>query len=151
MLFHASCVFSDAGGMEGKDAATSDTPELMDMMQFTELYECLWELPEMENYFIAADHMLNLPASGPNPLDFELLRNTQDAVLSLRRRCGDGISGVSERSFDRIKLVCFTEKGQDEKDHWKICLTDEAVMSAITWFNEVLGHPGKDRLLDAMH
>ncbi len=62
--------FSDAEGMEGKDADTLDTPEPMDMMQFTELYECLWELPEMNNYFDVSDHMLNLPASGPNPLDF---------------------------------------------------------------------------------
>ncbi len=93
-----SCLphFSDAEGMEGKAVATLDTPEPMDMMQVTELYECLWELPEMENYFIASDHMLNLPASGPNPLDFKWLRDTQDAVTSLRRQCDEGISGFSK-------------------------------------------------------
>ncbi len=49
-----SCLprFSNAEGMEGKDAATSDKPEPMDMMPFTELYECLWELPEMDNYLL---------------------------------------------------------------------------------------------------
>ncbi len=57
--------------MEGKDSATLDKPEPMDMMQFRELYECLWELHDMDNYFAVSDHMLNLPASGPNPLDFE--------------------------------------------------------------------------------
>ena len=81
-----SCLrnFSDAEGLEGKDEATSDTPEPMDMMQFTGLYECIRELPEMDHYFIASDHMLNLPASGPNPLDFGWLSDTQDAVTSLR-------------------------------------------------------------------
>ena len=33
--------FSDAGGMEGKNEASSATPEPMDMMQFAEIYECL--------------------------------------------------------------------------------------------------------------
>ena len=48
-------------------------------------------------------------------------------------------------------MVCLTEKGQDEKYHWKICMTDEAVMPAITWFHEVLSHPGRTGLFDAMH
>ncbi len=82
--------------MEGKDAYASATPEPMDMMQFTELYECLWELPEMDNYFDVSDHMLNLPASGPNPLDFKCLRGTQDAVPSLQHQCDKGISGFSK-------------------------------------------------------
>ena len=77
--------FSDTGGMEGKNAASSVTPEPMDMMQFAEIYECLRELPEMDNYFAVSDHMLNLPASGPNPLDFEWLRDTQYAVPKLSR------------------------------------------------------------------
>ncbi len=61
----------------------------------------------------------------------------------LRRQIGEGISGFSERSFDGIKLVCFTEKGQNKNDHWKICLFYEAVMPAIAWFHEVLGYPGR--------
>ncbi len=85
--------FSDAEGMEGKNAATSDTPEPLDMIQFVELYERLWEQPEMENYFDVSDHMLNLPASGPNPLNFEWLRDTQDAVASLRRKYDNGELG----------------------------------------------------------
>ncbi len=102
------------------------------MMQFAELYECLWELPKMDNYFAVSDHMLNLPVSGPNPLYFKWLHDAQDAVTSLRRQCGKGISGFSKQSFNSIELICFTEKGQDENDHWKICLTNVGVMPAIT-------------------
>jgi hypothetical protein len=65
--------FSDAEGMEGKNVATSETPKPLYMMQFVELYECLRDLPEMDNYFAVSDHMLNLPASGPNPVVFEWL------------------------------------------------------------------------------
>ncbi len=51
-LFSCLLCFSDAGGMEGKNAATSDTSEPMDMMQFAELYECLQELPEMDIFLL---------------------------------------------------------------------------------------------------
>ena len=104
---------SNASGMEGKNAASSATPEPMDMMQFAEIYECLWELPEMDNYFAVSDHMLNLPASGPNPLDFEWLRDTQEAAMSLKRKCDENVPGFSTRSFNGVKLVCFTEEGQE--------------------------------------
>ncbi len=87
---------SYAGGIDVNNAASLVTPEPMDMMQFAEIYKCLQELPEMDNYFSVSDHMLNLPASDPNPLDFEWLHDTQDAVTSLKRKCGEGISGFSE-------------------------------------------------------
>ncbi len=95
--------------------------------------------------------MLNLPASGPNPLNFEWLRDTQDAVATLRRKCDNGEPEFSSKSFDGIEMICFTEEGRDENDHWNIFLTEEAVRPAIAWFHEVLGHPGKHRLFDAMH
>ena len=120
------------------------------MMQLTNLYECLRE-PEMDNYFVVSDHMLNLPASGPNPLDFEWLRDMQDAVPRLQRQCDKGISGFSRLSFDGVDLICFTENGQEENDHWKIYLTDKAVVPAIAWFHEVLAHPEKMCLTEAMH
>ena len=107
--------FSDAGGMEGKNAASSATPKPTDMMQFTEIYECLRELPEIDNFFAVSDHMLNLPASGPNPLDFEWLRNTQESAISLKCKCDENVQGFSTRSFDGVKLVCFTEKGLEKK------------------------------------
>ena len=71
----------------------------------------------MDNYFDVSDHMLNLPASCPNPLDFEWLRDTQDAVMSLRRKCDNGDPGFSRRYFNRIDLICFMEEGLDENDH----------------------------------
>ena len=105
----------------------------------------------MDNYVAVSDHMLNLPMSGPNPLDFEWLRDTQDAITSLMHQCDKGISGFSKRRFNGIELVCFAEKGREENNHWKICLTDEAVVPAIAWFHKVLGHPGMNCLLEAMH
>ncbi len=105
----------------------------------------------MDHYFIASDHLLNLPASGPHPLNFEWLRDTQDAVTSLRGQCNRGISGFLKRKFDGFELVCFTEKKKEENDHWKICLTNEAMVPAIAWFHKVLGHPGMNRLLKAIH
>ena len=74
----------------------------------------------MDNYFAVSDHMLNLPASGPNPLDFKWLRDTQDAETSLRHQCGNGIVRFSKQLFDGVELICFTEKGQEENEHWKI-------------------------------
>ena len=107
--------FSYSEVMEGKDAATLDNPEPMDMMQFTELYECLWELPEMDNYFAVSYHMLNLPSSGPNPLDLEWLCDTQDTVPRLRHQCDEGISGFSKQSSDGVDLICFTDNGSRRK------------------------------------
>ena len=144
--------FSGDKGMEGKSAAPATPPvPLEDAMHFGDLYECLRYLPEMDSYFAISDHMLNLPPSSENPLNFEWIRDTQEASAELRRKCGEGISGFSRRKFDGIDLICFTDKGQNEDENWKICLTDEAVRPAIAWFHQVLGHPGRDRLYEAMH
>ncbi len=67
----------------------------------------------MDNYFAISDHMLSLPASAPNPLDFEWLRDTQEAAMILKRNCEENVPGFSLRSFEGVKLVCFTEKGKE--------------------------------------
>ncbi len=64
--------------------------------------------------------MVNLPGSIPNPLDFEWLRDTQEAAMNFNRKCDSNVPGFSIRSFKGVKLVCFTEKGLEENDHWKI-------------------------------
>ena len=71
--------------------------------------------------------------------------------MSLRHNCDKGVPGFSKRSFDGIKLICFTEEGRYENDHLKIFFTEEAMMPAIAWFHKVLGHPGKHGLFAAMH
>ena len=90
--------------------------------------------------------MLNFLPSSENPLNFEWIRDTQEASAELQRKCGKGISGFSRRKFDGTKLVYFTEKGKNEDEFWNICLTNEAVRPAIAWFHQVLGHTGCDWL-----
>jgi hypothetical protein len=41
----------------------------------------------------------------------------------------------------------FCYKKYADKDNWKIALPESRVPEVITWFHQVLGHPGKTRLV----
>lgn len=128
-----------------------------------ELYDCLRHLPELDNYFYAADesfhkvtafyngsYINSIPSSDErNPLSYRWLKDTHDADLELARRSKDN-PNFSTKTFDEIELVCYTEPGKDSENDWKICLADEALDLAIKWFHQVLGHPGRDRLINGM-
>ena len=47
--------------------------------------------------------------------------------------------------------MCHTTDGQDAETEWKICLSGKALGPAIHWFHQLLAHPGKQRLLQAMN
>ena len=151
----------DDEGMEGKKPGVNPASEPLNLyFNEAEIYKCLRYLPEMDNYFETSyllqlpsmkESMLNLPVSEQNPLNYDWLKDLQDADPVLRRNGEQGISGFSLRTFDETELVCYTEPGKDENDHWKICLTDETLQPAITWFHQVLGHPGQHRLFAGMN
>ena len=154
--------FDDPSVAEGKSPGSSMTPVPLDM-QYNELvlYDCLRHLPEMDTYFYAAAESfrnvaefyagsyLNLPSSDANPLSYRWLKETQDSDLVLERRSKDD-PRFSIRIFDEIELICYTAPGKEPDNDWKICLADEALDPAIAWFHQVLGHPGRERLIQGM-
>ena len=146
--------FDDSEAMEGKNTDSLMIPEPIDMYQKAEeagLYECLKHLPEMDDYFQAQHHFLNLPSSDENPLSYLWLKDTQDEDVNLADQCKIKDSRFHLRKFDEVELVCFTESGKNEESDWKICLTDTAVDHAIAWFHQIFNHPGQQRLFQGMH
>ena len=155
--------FDDVSVAEGKRAGADMSPVPLAMhYNETELYDCLRHLPEMDSYFSASatsfdgvtefytgSSYLNLPSSDENPLSYRWLKEMQDSDLNLERRSADS-PYYSTKTFDEIELVCYTEPGKDADNDWKICLSDEALDPAIRWFHQVLGHPGRERLIQGM-
>ena len=107
------------------------------------LVECLRDLPDD----IVESH-LNLPANGePSPLRYQWLKSAQDNCHNLQQRLQQS-PAYSLRQFGDIDLIVHTDVEGRKNDiaPWKICLTDDTVEDAIVWFNNLLGHPGKERL-----
>lgn len=138
--------------MEGKSAGNDLPPQPLDMSYVcaseTELYDCLKYLPELDDYFHISDSLLNLPSTENNPLSYVWLKDMQDGDAQLESKCNSTEPHFHWRTFGDTKLVCYTDK--DKSDDWKICLTDEAVEHAVTYFHQLLNHPGKHRLLQGM-
>ena len=141
--------FDSTNGVEGKSDGSTAAVELLDTYhasQEPDLYECLKFHPDLDSYF---ESYVNIPRSETNPLDFNWIKDTQDADRELAQVCKE-VEAYSSRMFNDVELICYTPPKQPA-DNWKICLTDEAVKPAVEWFHQVLGHPGSQRLYDGMH
>lgn len=140
-------------GVEGKKPASSMESIPIDIFHLDEpdLYDCLKHHPDLESYLASYDHMMNIPRSTHNPLNYDWLKDTQDADSELVKRLDQQVKGYHKREFDEVELICYSPTGGSKNDNWQICLTDEAVGPAIAWFHQVLGHPGNSRLLKGMH
>ena len=100
--------FDSADGLEGKTPVSVTDPTPLGTFYVDneiELYDCLPFLPEMDTYYASYDHMLNLPSSEQNPLNFDWKKDTQDADPILTRKVGEAISGFSKHKFNVIELA----------------------------------------------
>ncbi len=59
----------------------------------------------MDDYYVMADSLLNLPSSVNNPLSYQWLKDTQDADSELAQQCKVHESGFQLKQFDDIELV----------------------------------------------
>ena len=145
--------FDHPTAAEGKSVDSVAPPEPLDAYHAIDewkLYDCLRDLPEMDSYFQTYDSLLNLSHSDDNPLSTVWLQETQQGEPSLLAKAEDADSNFYWRDFEGTKLVCHTADGRDAETDWRICLSDEALGPAIHWFHQLLAHPGKQRLLQAM-
>ncbi|KAL7525701.1 hypothetical protein ACHAWF_001473 [Thalassiosira exigua] len=143
--------FDSAEDMEGKKSGLNSPAQPLDMYYSVDaeanLYSCLQYLPEMEDYLESQEIFLNLSSSDDNPLSVPWLKDTQSKDADLFAQYEVEGSAFHKRKFDNVELVCFTEIGKNTESDWKICLTNDAVDHAISWFHQLLNHPGQQRLL----
>jgi len=99
------------------------------------------------------DCFLNLPQDNDgleSPLQWEHVAQQQAADAELQ--------GFRQRSPEQYHLrliqghniVCYTRIGDNHDTQWKIALPRNMIPQTLTFFHEVLGHPGARRLRDTL-
>ena len=87
-------------------------------------------LPEMDDYSKACESCLNFPSSDENPLLMTWLRKTQQGETGLIAKTDEEGNSYFWRKKEGMKLIFHSEAGKEET-HWKICLTDEAIVQFV--------------------
>jgi hypothetical protein len=94
---------------------------------------------------------LNIPESEPrsHPLNFAYLREQQqkdENLLAQHTKHPDRYIYLT--LDDNLEILCHRK---DENDaNWKIALPSDMVPAIVSWFHQVLGHPGERRLCDTL-
>jgi hypothetical protein len=93
---------------------------------------------------------LNFPESDTleeNPLSYFHIRERQqedEKLLALLEKYPDNY--FHDSLDDHVEdIICYRKYA--DKDDWKIALPESMVPEVITWFHQVLGHPGQTRLM----
>ena len=99
------------------------------------------------------DCFLNLPPQDveENPLNFKWIAEEQskDAILERwRQRLPDQY--FNKRLQTDTDVLCYVKPGDDPAKQWKIALPKASIVPVLKWFHEVLGHPGEERLRQAV-
>ena len=96
---------------------------------------------------------LNFPESDTpeeNPLSYAYIREKQQEdqkLLALLEKYPDNYY-YDKLDDDVDDIICY--KKYADKDDWKIALPESMIPEVITWFHQVLGHPGQTRLRETL-
>ena len=106
------------------------------MFESDELFDCFLNLP--------------VPPTQENPLDLQWLKQHQDDDPVFQQVIQALPDSYFVKSFGDHDLVCHVNSDSDPETQWKICLTEKTLIPTIYWFLEVLNHPGRERLFQAI-
>ena len=103
-----------------------------------ELLDCFLSLPVMSE-----------PAE--NPLNYKHISNSQKTCADLAKAREKHPERYLDKMMeDNVKVVCHVKPGDDPGTQWKIALPTAMIEPTISWFHNVLGHPGTGRMRDFM-
>ena len=123
------------------DDEDSDDEAFFLEQEFSGLYdETIWECIECYLNFPESDTPEN------NPLSYAYIREQQQQdqkLLALLEKYPDNYY-YDNLDDDVNDVICY--KKDSNSDDWKIALPDSMVPEVVTWFHQVLGHPGQTRL-----
>ena len=94
---------------------------------------------------------LNFPDSESpeqNPLIFAYIREQQQAdakLLAAQQKYPNNY--INKCLDDDVEdIICHVKDHDDPTTQWKIALPETMLKETVTWFHQVMGHPGQDRL-----
>jgi len=112
------------------------------MTEYDELLDCFLNLPEITT---GANETM------PSPLNFEWLQLKQSQDALIQSWVQKHPQTFQTRPFgDNVNLVTHVKQGDDPNTDWKIVLSENIINQVIKWFHQVLGHPGNNRMRDAI-
>eukprot|EP00956_Cyclotella_meneghiniana_P021043 scaffold37820_cov36-Cyclotella_meneghiniana.AAC.3 len=123
------------------DDEDSDNEAFFLEQEISGLYDkTIWECIECYLNFPESDTPEN------NPLSYAYIREQQQQdqkLLALLEKYPDNYY-YDNLDDDVNDVICY--KKDSNSDDWKIALPDSMVPEVVTWFHQVLGHPGQTRL-----
>lgn len=99
------------------------------------------------------DCFLNLPQNADgleSPLQWEYVAQQQAADEELQELRQRTPQQYQIRLIQGHNIVCYTRLGDNPNTQWKIALPRNMIPQTLTFFHEVLGHPGSRRLRDTL-
>ena len=100
------------------------------------------------------DCFLNLPQNADgleSPLQWDHVAQQQAADEELQELRQRSPQQYHTREIQGHDIVCYTRLGENPVTQWKIALSRNMMQQTITFYHEVLGHPGSRRLRDTMN
>ena len=106
------------------------------------MLECFLNLPEI------------IPGANetvPSPLNFEWLQLKQNQDATIQDWVQRHPQIFQTRAFtENVDLVTYVKQGDNPDMDWKIVIPENIINQVIKWFHQVLGHPGNNRMRDAI-
>lgn len=130
-----------AESLVGKNMPIND--DVIDENYLEAFYSVLDE-PDLLDCFLNLPTM-NMPAE--NPLNMEWIREQQQGDNTLLEQAERYSDRYFTKTFDDdIEIICYVKPGGDPELEWKIALAQNMIQPTISWFHQVLGHPGSKRM-----
>ena len=130
---------------EGKNTATPfeiNNEQYLSITEDSELLDCFLNLPEITP---GANETM------PSPLNFEWLQSKQNQDATIQDWVQRHPQTFQTRAFtESVDLVTHVRQGDDPNMDWKIVIPENIINQVIKWFHQVLGHPGNNRMRDAI-
>jgi len=142
----------DSPVMVGKNAPSNGTSDntFNNQDEYDLGYCSIFNDPHLVQCFTALEESyLNLPFENldRNPLKISKIKEEQDADQALKRLKEKHPDWFLTKQLGQVHdVTCYVKPGSDRHRNWKVVLPDSMLKSTLSWFHQVLGHPGSMRL-----
>ena len=101
------------------------------------------------------DRFLNIPYDHPmeqHPLNLEAILHNQQNDQELQDRRSKHPQNYPSRtlSTDVQPIMTYVYPHHNPDTQWRIALPSNMIQPTISWFHQVLNHPGRDRMIDTI-
>jgi len=104
----------------------------------TDMFECYLNIPEQDS-------------PEENPLNYGYIREQQQAdarLLARQEKYPEQYINIS-LDDDVDDIICYV-RPTDNQNQWRIALPEQMLDKTISWFHQIMGHPGSKRLRETL-